>query len=115
LTLLQRAAKRTTGKLDELLHLLRGGQFHFELELLGALAERFAHPFVEDHQRFRLILRYEADEERQVLVLGNRPLADEALLLPEPIEPAFRLIVEEKANQRLVVTVKELEGNDLVR
>src|SRR5262249_53266940 len=82
----QRPAEREGGELAQLLQLRRRRGIELALERLEPLAERLAHPFVEDNEFLRLVLRHEADEQRQVLVLGDRPLRHEAVLGPQPVE-----------------------------
>src|SRR5262249_22046788 len=110
----QRSAERARREFGELRQLRGGRGLELALERLGPLAERLAHVLVEDDQFLRLVLRHEANEHRQILVLRDRPLRDKAMFRPEPVEPARLLVVEEEAGERLVVAVEELQADDLV-
>ena len=74
LLLLQGTAISPGGQGEKRLQLLRPCHLHFLFEGLRPLAERVPQPLKVDHKGLRLVLGHEADEERQVLVLGDRPL-----------------------------------------
>ena len=74
------------GELPQFRLLLGDRRFQLFLELLCPFAEGVALPLVVREQFLRLILSHEADELRQVVILGNRLLADKAVFLPEAVE-----------------------------
>src|SRR5581483_6503143 len=87
----------------------------FELqELLGVFLEERLAVDEELLKRLRRVLRGEAHELRQVIVLGHRLATDETLLIPEPIERLCLLIAEEEPEERFVFAVEHLERHDFI-
>src|SRR5579872_173023 len=76
--------------------------------------EGFSHTLEILDEFLGLILRDETDEERQVLVLGYRPIADEPMVLPESVDFPACFIVEEEPFERFIFPMIKFEADDLI-
>src|SRR5262245_38363332 len=81
-------------EIDEHLQLLRDGSFHFLHKVVGPLLEDWTLSLEVGKQLLRLVLGHETDELRQVVILGNRLLADESVFFPKLVESAFLRVIK---------------------
>lgn len=92
----------------------RSSRFEVSLKIIGPFLKRRASVLKELHERFRLILSDKADEQRQVLVFHYGISADEAVLLPQPIQFLRLCVVEEQSDQRFVFAMKRLQADNFI-
>jgi hypothetical protein len=82
--------------------------------LFSPFAKSRALAFEICQQFLGLILGHEADELRQLFVFNNRSLRDKAQLLPGSVEPLVGFVVHEQTFEWFILSMEQLEGDDLV-